>query len=220
MDPITVAMSNAFVPFPSGAVTGLLPPGPPPRRKIDYGSGVVVSPAGHILTDRQVTDACRSITVVGATSTFGSAEVMATDKLTDLALIRLYGASDMNALSLGESMPASATVFGVADPQLQDGGRAVTTVTAQLRDAGPGARTLEPTPVSGFSGGAALDADARLVGLVAIKQADMATPPRAALVPAATIKAFLYSHSVAPSTGNASLDAAKAAVVRVICVRR
>jgi peptidoglycan hydrolase-like protein with peptidoglycan-binding domain len=219
MDPVTVAMSNAFVPFPDGTITGLLPPGPPPKRKVDYGSGVVVTTTGHILTDRQVTEACRSITVASPAATLGHAEVVATDKAGDLALIRIFGVSDWTPVSLGDGLPSSATLIGIADPQLQGGGRAVTAVTAQLA-AAAGARTVEPTPALGFSGAAALDADARLVGLVGFRQADMTVPARAAMVPAAAIKAFLSANAVAPPAGRTGLDDAKAAIVQVICVRR
>jgi S1-C subfamily serine protease len=220
MDPVTVAMSSAFVAFPSGAITGLLPPGPPPRRKIDYGSGVAVTKAGHILTDRRITDACRSITVATPNAMLGNAELVATDKASGLALLRIYGAGDLKTVRLGEATPTSATLLGVADPQVQDGGRAVTSVTAQLGGVEAGARTVEPMPALGFAGAAAFDAETRLVGLVGIKQTDISVPPRALLVPASTIKAFLYAHSVAPDARGDGLDDAKAAVVRVICVRR
>ena len=220
MDPVTVAMSSAFIAFPSGAVTGLLPPGPPPRRKIDYGSGVAVTKAGHILTDRRITEACRSITVATPGAILGNAELVATDKARDLALIRLYGVGDMKTVRLGDAAPASATLLGVADPQVQDGGRAVTSVSAQLVGTDAGARTVEPMPALGFAGAAALDAETRLVGLVGIRQTDISVPPRAMLVPAPAIKAFLHAHSVAPDAQSDGLDDAKAAVVRVICVRR
>ena len=50
MDPVVVAMSSAFAPFPPGdAAAGA----DAPRRKVEYGTGVVVSAAGHIVTDRQ-----------------------------------------------------------------------------------------------------------------------------------------------------------------------
>ena len=45
MDPVVVAMSSAFAAF-SG--TGRPPIGPPPRRKVEYASGIAVSAAGHI----------------------------------------------------------------------------------------------------------------------------------------------------------------------------
>jgi len=150
----------------------------------------------------------------------GNAELIATDKASGLALIRVYGAADMKTVRLGDAAPASATLLGVADPQIQDGGRAVTSVMAQLIGADADARTVEPMPAPGFAGAAAFDAETRLVGLVGIKQADISVPPRAVLVPASTIRAFLYTHSVAPDARSDGLDDAKAAVVRVICVRR
>jgi S1-C subfamily serine protease len=216
MDAITVAMSNAFVAFPDGIVTGLLPPGPPPKRKVDYGTGIVVSTTGHILTDLAITDACRSITVAGPAASLGHAEVVATDKASDLALLRVYGGGEWSPLPLGDGTPANATLIGVADPQLQGGGRDVSTVTAQLA----ATRSVEPTPALGFSGAAALDGEARLVGVVALRQADIAVPVRAALTPAAAVKAFLYTHALAPPSGRSGAEAAKAAIVQVICVRR
>ena len=219
MDAVTVAMSNAFVAFPGGTFVGVLPPGPPPKRKVDYGSGIVVSAAGHILTDRQLVDGCQSITVAG----LGHAERLAEDKTADLALIKVNGASALTPAALGSStMRAdSATLIGIPDPHLQNGGREVATVTASLTPGGVGPRGIEPAPASGFSGAAALDAEARLIGMVGLKVLDAGAPtPRASLVPAATIRAFLYANSVAPQNGAAGLDAAKAAIVRVICVRR
>ena len=38
MEPVVVAMSSAFLAFP----TRPLPPAPPPRRKVEYASGVAV----------------------------------------------------------------------------------------------------------------------------------------------------------------------------------
>jgi hypothetical protein len=40
------------------------------------------------------------------------------------------------------------------------------------------------------------------------------------MVPAEAIRTFLYAHSIAPANGRASMDDAKASVVRVICVRK
>src|SRR6201996_1304018 len=49
MEPVVVAMSSAFNPFPNGAQAA----GPPPRKSVEYGTGIVVSEDGAILTDRQ-----------------------------------------------------------------------------------------------------------------------------------------------------------------------
>jgi hypothetical protein len=43
---------------------------------------------------------------------------------------------------------------------------------------------------------------------------------QAAMIPAAAIRAFLSAQSIAPADGRASLDDAKASVVRVICIRK
>ena len=65
MDPVAVVMSSAFTPFPgvTGAVAQL---GAPPKRKVEYGTGIVVSASGHIIADRQVTDGCNVIVVGGS----------------------------------------------------------------------------------------------------------------------------------------------------------
>ena len=57
MEPVVVAMSSAFVPF---AQLGALQEGVPSRRKVEYGTGLVVSGNGHVVTDKQIVDGCRS----------------------------------------------------------------------------------------------------------------------------------------------------------------
>lgn len=55
-----IAMSSAFNAFPSAAQAG----GPPPRKTVEYGTGVVVSDDGAIVADRQVTDGCLAVTTL------------------------------------------------------------------------------------------------------------------------------------------------------------
>src|ERR1700749_1821574 len=52
VEPVVIAMSSAFNPFPSGAQIGA----PPPRKTVEYGTGVVVSNDGAVLADREITD--------------------------------------------------------------------------------------------------------------------------------------------------------------------
>jgi hypothetical protein len=47
-----------------------------------------------------------------------------------------------------------------------------------------------------------------------------AAAPQPALIPAATIRKFLDAANVTPASGRGDLDSAKAAIVRVICVRK
>src|SRR6202521_2899032 len=92
VEPVVIAMSSAFNPFPSGAQTA----GPPPRKTVEYGTGIVVSDDGAIIADRQVTDGCLAVAIAG----FGNADRVAEDKDHDLALLRIYGARGLTPLGL------------------------------------------------------------------------------------------------------------------------
>ena len=163
---------------------------------MEYGTGIVVSTAGHILTDRQVTDGCNVIVVSG----YGDADRQAEDKSTDLALLRVYGAPDLVPAAFGGDAPKGPdlTLVGIADPQSQGGGSAISAVAAKARG-----ETVEPAPQLGFSGGAALDGQGRLVGMVELKTAVVANvaagsaQPQATFVPAPTIRAFLEAQKLA-----------------------
>src|SRR5271169_3683968 len=61
VEPVVIAMSSAFNPFPSGAQAGA----PPPRKSVEYGTGIVVSDDGAIVADRELTDGCLAITIAG-----------------------------------------------------------------------------------------------------------------------------------------------------------
>jgi len=209
VEPVVIAMSSAFTPFPTGPQAG-----PPPRKTVEYGTGVVVADDGSIVTDRQLVDACVAIAIAG----FGNADRIAEDKERDLALLRIYGARGLKPLNLaGGNGKTAVDLTGIADPQNQGGGNAVSSVKASVNGA-----SLSPAPALGFSGAAAMDADSKFAGLAQLKPVVVAgstggTPPQAALVPADAIRDFLKANDVAAS--GTSTDA-KASVVRVICVRK
>ena len=215
MEPVVIAMSSAFNPFPSGALAG-----PAPRKTVEYGSGVVVSEDGAILTDRQLTDGCLSIVVAG----YGNADRAAEDKDHDLALLRIYGARGLKPLNLAGATKAAADVIGIADPQSQGGGAAVSIVKSATATPGNGSElALAPPPGLGFSGAAALDTDGKFAGLALLKPVVVAgalaasTPTQAVLMPAEPVQNFLKANGV---TAAGSSTDAKASVVRVICVRK
>jgi peptidoglycan hydrolase-like protein with peptidoglycan-binding domain len=214
MEPAVIAMSSAFNPFPSGS-------GPPPRKTVEYGTGVVVSEDGAILADREITEACLAITIGG----LGNADRVAEDKDRDLALLRIYGVRGLKPLALGNGAIKSAVeLTGIADPQSQGGGAAASSVRAQAALVGGGGdAALSPAPALGFSGAAALDADGKFAGLALLKSAVVAGAANAApttqavLVPADAVREFLRANGVNAAGGSPD---AKAAVVRVICVRK
>jgi hypothetical protein len=213
MDPVVIAMSSAYAAFPGGAAAV------PVKRRVEYATGIVVSPTGHIVTDSEATDGCYAITVPG----HGGADRVAADKASGLALLRLYGIKPFRPIGLADASASTpdALLVGIADPQQQDGGRAVSTSRARFASVANGTRAIEPAPVAGFAGAAAVDAQGRLTGMAAPRMAaTFDTPPRTLLVPVETIRAFLATQQVAPSDGAASVEAAKESVVRVICVRK
>ena len=209
VEPVVIAMSSAFTPFPTGPQAG-----PPPRKTVEYGTGIVVAEDGSILTDRQLIDSCIAIAIPG----FGNADRIAEDRERDLALLRIYGARGLTPLNLaGGGGKTAVDLTGITDPQNQGGGNAVSSVRASLNGA-----EISPAPAIGFSGAAAMDADGKFAGLAQLKAVLVAgstngTPPQAALVPADAVRDFLKENKV--NAAGTSTDA-KASIVRVICVRK
>lgn len=215
VEPVVIAMSSAFNAFPSTPVAG-----PPPRKNVEYGTGIVVSDDGAILADRLVTDSCLAITIAG----FGSADRLAEDKEHDLALLHIYGARGLKPLSLASgAAKTSVDVVGIADPQSQGGGAGVSSVKGALAPLTSSDSALSPPPAVGFSGGAAIDGDGKFAGVALLKPAMVAGPAtavpalQAVMVSAQTARDFLKTNGV---TANGTSTDAKAAVVRVICVRK
>jgi peptidoglycan hydrolase-like protein with peptidoglycan-binding domain len=214
VEPAVIAMSSAFNPFPVSVA-------PPPRKTVEYGTGVVVTEDGAVVTDRQITDECLAITI----PPFGNADRIAEDKEHDLALLRVYGTRGLKPLSLvsDPTDKASIELTGIADPQNQGGGRAATTVKAAISPvAGGGDLALSPTPAVGFSGSAARDDGGKFAGVALLRPAISAgavatAPTQSVLVSAGTVRDFLKANGVNPA--GESSDAA-ASVVRVICVRK
>ena len=217
VEPVVIAMSSAFNPFPSSAQVA----GPPPRKTVEYGTGVVVSDDGAIVADRQITDGCLAIAIAG----FGNADRIAEDKDHDLALLRIYGARGLKPLGLPNgAAKSSVELTGIADPQNQGGAAAASSIKASVTEVGSGNDlALSPAPALGFSGAAALDSDGKFAGIVLLKPVVVAGPPNAApaaqavLVPAEPLREFLGAHGVNAAGGSAD---PKASVVRVICVRK
>ena len=215
VEPVVIAMSSAFNAFPTGPQVA----GPPPRKTVEYGTGVVVSDDGAIITDRQITDGCVAVAIAG----FGNADRVAEDKEHDLALLRIYGARGLKPLNLAN--PASKTALdltGIADPQNQGGGGAVSSVKASVAQLGGSSDVaLSPPPALGFSGAAALDGDGKFAGIALLKPVVVAGPAngaaQAVLVTSDAVRDFLKANGVTGASGSPD---AKASVVRVICVRK
>ena len=108
VEPVVIAMSSAFNAFPTGAQAA----GPPPRKTVEYGTGIVVADDGSIVTDRQLVDGCVAIAIPG----YGNADRVAEDKERDLALLRIYGARGLKPLSLCRRRWQDARSMSPASP--------------------------------------------------------------------------------------------------------
>ena len=212
MEPVVVAMSSAFAAFPA-APRGA----PPPRRKVEYASGVVVGPGAHRDQPRGAGWLlCRD----GRGDRRRGSRRRGQDERARAAA-RAWRGPEAGGARRRRAKGADVSLLGVADPQAQGGGGAVSAAKARVSDA----LALEPAPALGFDGAAALDAQGRLAGIAALKLAVVAgaTPASDAptLTPVEAIRAFLDAQNVAPATAAVTgPEAAKASVVRVICVRK
>jgi hypothetical protein len=116
----------------------------------------------------------------------------------------------------GTNQGQELRLVGVADPLAQEGSGAVTSVTARLTG-----QSIEPAPKPGFSGAAAVDAQGRFAGMVALNSPVVAgngpATAQAKMVPADTVRAFLTSQGVAAVSGQGAMDQS---VLRIICVRK
>ncbi len=209
MAPIAAAMANSYQGFPDPSAA------PPPglRRSVEYGTAIVVSGQGHLITSAQIADGCQAITIPG----FGHAERVAADMANDVALLRVYGAQDLLPAALvGDSGAGDdLTLVGIADPLAQAGGGAITRAPAHRN-----AQSLDPAPKLGFSGAAAVDPQGHFAGMVDLQSTAVAgagAVSQATLIPVETLRAFLQAQNIAPTAGRNAIDQS---VVRVICVRK
>jgi hypothetical protein len=210
--PVVVAMASAFTPFPSRSA-----PFAAPAKTVDYGTGVVVSARGHIVTAAGISDNCQVLLVAG----LGNAERIADDKAHGLALLRVYGRRDLHPVALtADAEAGDAKLIGIPDPREQNGRAALTEVKARLTPA-HGIELRQPAPMAGLAGAAAVDAQGHFAGIVEMRNTVVASneptlaPVR--LVGSPAIRDFLTAQGVTPKAASGD---AKDAVVRIICVRK
>jgi hypothetical protein len=212
--PAMVAMASAFSPFPEHSA-----PYAALAKSVEYGNGLVVSAQGHIVTDLKLTQGCQVIVAYG----LGDADRVAEDHDNGLALLRVYGPRMISPLVLTHDPPKSGelTLVGIPEPKEQDGSRKLTEIKARLAG-GSAIELRQPVPMAGFSGAAALDTQGQFVGMMEMGHAVLASVEASAapvrLISAETIRGFLTAHNV--ETAQTQTGDAKAAVVRIICVRK
>jgi hypothetical protein len=214
--PVTAAMVSAFSPFPERTS-----PFAATAKSVEYGTGLVVSERGHIVTDRKLTAGCQVIVAAG----LGDAERISEDKDTGLALLRVYGPRQLSPLSLvpDAAKKGDVTLIGIPDPKEQNGAKKLTEVKARLAE-GNAIELRQPVPMAGFSGAAAIDSQGQFLGMMEMRNFVLAstepTAPPVRLITTDAIRDFLTAHNVPHGSSALQGADARASVVRIICVRQ
>ena len=225
--PVMVAMANTFTPFPpedrSPAVVGTIP-GSKPRNPggaggspaapsagpatamVSSGTGFVVSPMGHILTNHHVVDGCARVLVGG----LGEARIAASNAADDLALLKLDGVAGLVPAQFSDREPrlgAEIIAFGYPLQSILENGLNVTVGhISSLSGLGGDGRYVQMTAAvqPGNSGGPLVDRTGAIVGVVAAKLDALRTAQVSGDIPQSinfaiksrTAAAFLKQNSV------------------------
>ncbi|NOX18485.1 MAG: Do family serine endopeptidase [Chlorobi bacterium] len=153
-------------------------PQTPERKQEGSGSGVIISKDGYILTNNHVVKNAEKVTVLLNSKETYKAEVVGTDPLTDLAVIKIDADDDLPAAYLGDSdkLKVGQWVVAIGNPL----GYLTSTVTAGIVSArgrnlnlindknGYGIEDFIQTDAAinpGNSGGALVDLTGAVVGI-------------------------------------------------------
>ncbi|PRY24210.1 Do/DeqQ family serine protease [Aliiruegeria haliotis] len=144
-----------------------------PRMQNSLGSGVIVDESGIVVSNYHVVQEATDIRVVLADRREYDGEVLLSDRDTDIAVIRLKGASDLPALDIADSEAAEVgdLVLAIGNPfgvgQTVSSGIISATARVAAVDRGQAGYFLQTdAPINpGNSGGALVDMNGDLVGL-------------------------------------------------------
>ena len=205
LEPMVPAMAKAFTPFPQNAAAS-----PPPPKVVKFGSGIVVSRQGHILTSAGVTVDCDALLANGT----DEAERVAVSD--GLALLRASSVEKLTPMAIASAQSAGVlTLAGVPDPREQKGGAATRYIQARL--AGEALELVRSKPLAGYAGAAALDAQGRLAGVLSDPHLAGTGESPLRLIDAKAIRAFLSAHGI---DADAQPGEPRSGILRVVCVRK
>ncbi len=143
----------------------------PQPRAGGLGSGVIVRADGYILTNHHVIDGAEQVTVELTDGRSFKAEVVGSDAPSDLAVLKIAGASNLKTLALGNSdaVAVGDVVLAVGNPL--GVGQTVTMGIVSAKGRATGGTSYEDfiqtdAPINqGNSGGALVNTDGELVGI-------------------------------------------------------
>jgi serine protease Do len=158
------------------------------------GSGFLISADGYAVTNNHVVDKAEKVEVTTDSGKSYSAKVIGTDPRTDLALIKLEGASDMPFVRLSDAAPRIGDwVLAVGNPFGLGGTVTAGIVSARGRDIGAGPYDdfiqIDAPVNKGNSGGPTFDVDGNVIGVnTAIFSPSGGSVGIAFAIPAETVK--------------------------------
>ena len=145
-----------------------------PQYARDSGSGVIISPDGYIVTNHHVVGSVKTVQVILSNGTRKNGKVVGSDKLTDLAVVKIDGSGypalpwgDSTRLKPGQTVLAFGTPFGMFQSTVTRG--IVSAVGRPSLDSNryrPGEYIQTDAAINpGNSGGALVDVRGELVGI-------------------------------------------------------
>jgi len=214
VEPVLAAMASAFSPFPQRPA-----PFAALAKRVEYGTGLIVSARGDIVTARKAAHGCEVIVADG----LGNAELVGEDEHDGLALLRVYGAAELSAVALpreAAAKPGDVSLVGFPDPKEENGGKELIAFKARLS----GSQAIVPrqaVPMAGLAGAAALGSNGEFLGIVETRNYELAslhpTVPPVRLIAAPAIRTFLAKHH---AVADGAASNARQSLVRIICVRK
>ena len=143
----------------------------PKVASVALGSGFIIDPSGYVVTDDHVVENAEAVTVVAQDATEYSARIVGRDPLTDIALLKIDGASPLPNLHWGDSDAARVGdwVLAIGSPFGLDNTVSSGIISGRGRDihAGPYDDFLQIDAAMnrGNSGGPTFDLKGNVIGI-------------------------------------------------------
>ncbi len=148
------------------------PQGAPKKHKVQaLGSGFIIDASGYIVTNNHVIDDADEITVILQDDTNLPAKLVARDKKTDIALLKVTTKKPLTAVSFGDSdkLRVGDWILAIGNPYGLGGTVTAGIISARARNinSGPYDEYLQTdAPINrGNSGGPMFDMDGNVVGI-------------------------------------------------------
>jgi serine protease Do len=134
------------------------------------GSGFLVSPDGYAVTSSHVIERAQSVEIVTDERRIHTARVVGTDRMTDIALIKIEGRSDFPYVTFADIEPRIGDwVFAIGNPYGLGGTVTAGIISARDRNFGAGPYNdfiqIDAPVNKGNSGGPVSDETGRVVGV-------------------------------------------------------